>query len=136
MTQVALGSMAAPGIEPRRRTKRRLKGAGWFTYVLLGVTTFLFLLPFYYMIVVGSRTMSEINQVPPPLTPGGNLWHNIRAALEQQNIGKAIVNSLIVSGSQMPGSPPITVHCSSAAVLKNSGSAAPSNWSNRTVPPR
>jgi len=99
MTQIALESMAAPGIEPGRRSKRRLKGAGWLTYALLGVTTFLFLLPFYYMIVVGSRTMSEINQVPPPLTPGGNLWHNIQAALEQQNIGKAIVNSMLVSGS-------------------------------------
>ena len=66
---------------------------------MLALTAFLFLLPFYYMIVVGSRTMSEINQVPPPLTPGGNLWHNIQAALEQQNIGKAIVNSVLVSGS-------------------------------------
>ena len=99
MSQVALASMAAPSAEPGRRTRRRLKGAGWFTYLLLGLTAFLFLLPFYYMIVVGSRTMSEINQVPPPLTPGGNLWHNIQAALEQQNIGKAIVNSVIVSGS-------------------------------------
>jgi cellobiose transport system permease protein len=42
--------------------------------------------------------MSEINQTPPPLTPGGNLWHNIQAALDQQNIGRAIVNSVLVAG--------------------------------------
>lgn len=99
MSQVALASVAAPSAKPGPRTRSRLRGAGWFTYLLLGLTAFLFLLPFYYMIVVGSRTMSEINQVPPPLTPGGNLWRNIQAALEQQNIGKAIVNSVIVSGS-------------------------------------
>ena len=76
-----------------------MKGAGWLTYALLALTAFVFLLPFYYMIVVGSRTMAEINQTPPPLTPGGNLWSNIQNALEQQNIGKAIVNSMLVSGS-------------------------------------
>jgi cellobiose transport system permease protein len=98
MTQLALAPLA-PAAETGRRSRGRLKGAGWPTYALLGLTSFIFLLPFYYMIVVGSRTMSEINQVPPPLTPGGNLWHNIKAALEQQNIGKAIVNSVLVSGS-------------------------------------
>ena len=50
------------------------------------------------MLVGASRTMSEIAQVPPPLTPGNNLWHNIQAALEQQNIGKALINSVVVSG--------------------------------------
>jgi len=99
MTQVALAAVAAPSAGPGRRSRNRLKGAGWLTYAMLGLTAFVFLLPFYYMIVVGSRTMAEINQTPPPLTPGGNLWTNIRAALEQQNIGKAIVNSLLVSGS-------------------------------------
>jgi len=100
MTQVSLASVAAPPpLETSRRRRRAPNGAGWLTYALLAITALLFLLPFYYMIVVGSRTMSEINQTPPPLTPGGNLWHNIQLALEQQNIGKAIVNSMLVSGS-------------------------------------
>jgi cellobiose transport system permease protein len=99
MSQTALAAIAAPVAEPSRRNRGRLKGAGWVTYVLLALTAFVFLLPFYYMIVVASRTMSEINQTPPPLTPGGNLWTNIQTALEQQNIGKAIVNSVLVSGS-------------------------------------
>ena len=59
------------------------------TYGVLTLGALAFLFPFYYMVVVASRTMAEVNQVPPPLTPGGNLLHNIQAALQQQAIGKA-----------------------------------------------
>jgi cellobiose transport system permease protein len=98
-TQVSLAAVAAPPARSGRGRRRGLEGAGWLTYLLLTLTAILFLLPFYYMVVVGSRTMSEINQTPPPLIPGGNLWHNIQAALEQQAIGRAILNSLLVSGT-------------------------------------
>jgi cellobiose transport system permease protein len=96
----APGAGGAPAmlvvIRPRRR--RGTHRAGPLTYLLLALTALIFILPFYYMLVGASRTMSEIAQVPPPLTPGNNLWHNIQAALEQQNIGKALLNSLVVSG--------------------------------------
>jgi cellobiose transport system permease protein len=42
--------------------------------------------------------MSEMHQVPPPITPGPDLWSNIGKAMDQQDIGLALVNSLIVSG--------------------------------------
>lgn len=92
-----------PGVlpgAPRRARRSAASGlrAGPLTYVLLGLTAVLFVLPFYYMVVVASRTMAEVNQVPPPLTPGGNLLHNVQAALQQQNIGKALLNSVVVSG--------------------------------------
>ena len=105
MTTVSMGEATRLGLPiaapPARRRRRRRGGqrGGLFTYLLLGITAVVFLLPFYYMVVVGSRTMAEIARTPPPLTPGNNLWHNIRAALDQQNIGKAIVNSVIVSGA-------------------------------------
>lgn len=88
-----------PLAAPRRSRKRDNHGAGWLTYVVLGVTAFLFVAPFYYMIVAASRPMSEMVQSPPPLTPGPNLWANIQTALDQQNIGLAITNSVIVSGT-------------------------------------
>ncbi|MBD8063742.1 carbohydrate ABC transporter permease [Oceanitalea stevensii] len=88
-----------PLAAPRRSRKRDNHGAGWLTYVVLGVTAFLFIAPFYYMIVAASRPMSEMVQSPPPLTPGPNLVANIQTALDQQNIGLAITNSVIVSGT-------------------------------------
>ncbi|WP_413450900.1 carbohydrate ABC transporter permease [Georgenia phoenicis] len=88
-----------PLAAPARRRKRGSHSAGWLTYAVLGVTAFLFVAPFYYMIVAASRPMSEMVQSPPPLTPGPNLWSNIQTALDQQNIGLAITNSVIVSGT-------------------------------------
>jgi cellobiose transport system permease protein len=90
---------APPLLTVRRRRRRRgQQQAGPVTYLLLGITALIFVLPFYYMLVVASRTMAEAAQVPPPLTPGNNLWHNIQQATEQVAIGKALINSTIVSG--------------------------------------
>jgi cellobiose transport system permease protein len=71
--------------------------AGWLTYGLLGLTALVFIAPFYYMIVAASRPMAEMNQSPPPITPGPLLWGNAVKAVEQQNIGLALGNSFIVS---------------------------------------
>jgi cellobiose transport system permease protein len=83
---------------PARRRLRRTDSAGPLTYVLLTLTTLVFVAPFYYMIVAASRPMAEMNRTPPPLLPGPDLWSNIVKALESQDIGKALVNSVIVSG--------------------------------------
>lgn len=83
---------------PARGRLRRNDSAGPLAYVLLGVTAFVFLVPFYYMIVAASRPMAEMNRTPPPLTPGPDLWSNIAKAVESQDIGLALLNSTIVSG--------------------------------------
>jgi cellobiose transport system permease protein len=72
--------------------------AGWLTYGILGLTAFVFVVPFYYMIVAASRPMSEMNQSPPPIIPGPLLWSNIVKAVQQQSIGLALANSFIVAG--------------------------------------
>ena len=86
-------------VRPRARRSEVANRAGPLTYVMLMLTTALFVMPFYYMIVAGSRPMSEMAQSPPPLTPGPDLWSNIQKALDQQSIGLAIMNSLIVSSA-------------------------------------
>jgi cellobiose transport system permease protein len=73
--------------------------AGRGTHVALTAAALVFVLPFYYLIVAASRPMAEMAQTPPPLTPGPLLLHNVTTALGQQNIGLALVNSLIVSGT-------------------------------------
>lgn len=86
---------------PSRAATRawRQDSAGRWAYGMLAVTAFVFIVPFYYMIVAASRPMAEMNQTPPPMLPGPDLWSNIVKAVQEQNIGLALVNSLIVSGT-------------------------------------
>jgi cellobiose transport system permease protein len=72
---------------------------GPLTYLILIVTTAIAIFPLYWTWVAASRTNPEIVQSPPPLTPGGNLFSNIGEALDQVDMFKALLNSLIVSGS-------------------------------------
>jgi cellobiose transport system permease protein len=85
----------------RRRTREGggQDRAGWLTYTTLGVTAVLFLAPFYYMVVAASRPMAEMNTFPPPLLPGDDLVTNVATAIDQQNIGLALWNSFVVSGT-------------------------------------
>jgi cellobiose transport system permease protein len=98
-TTVRESALAAPlPSSGRKRRYRAPDAAGPLTYVLLVVTAFIFIVPFYYMVVAASRPMAEMNQSPPPFLPGPHLWQNITTAVQQQAIGLSIVNSLIVSG--------------------------------------
>jgi cellobiose transport system permease protein len=72
---------------------------GPITYAILAVVVIVSVFPFYWTIVAASRSNADIAQVPPPLLPGANLAKNMGHALNQVNMGKAILNSAIVSGS-------------------------------------
>ena len=78
--------------------RRAPNAADPLTYLTLGGTALLFVAPFCYMLVAASRPMAEMNQWPPPLLPGDDLWFNVATAVEQQSIGLALWNSLVVSG--------------------------------------
>jgi cellobiose transport system permease protein len=102
VTVVDERTAAAPAAPPRPVRPTRDSGggndrAGWLTYTILGVTTFVFIAPFYYMLVAASRPMAEMNVFPPPLLPGDDLFTNIATAIQQQNIGLALWNSFVVS---------------------------------------
>jgi cellobiose transport system permease protein len=73
--------------------------ARWPTYVILGFVAVVSLFPMYYTLVMATRTNSEINEVPPPVLPGGRLVQNIKAAYGLIDLTKAMINSVIVSGS-------------------------------------
>ncbi len=92
---------ASVGVTPPPRRSRgttSYDSAGWVTYTALVLTGIVFIAPFYYMIVAASRPMAEMNQSPPPILPGPDLWSNVVKAVQQQDIGLALVNSFIVSG--------------------------------------
>ncbi|MEV0783386.1 carbohydrate ABC transporter permease [Streptomyces sp. NPDC050423] len=76
---------------------QQLKG-GPFAYIALTVVGIGSLLPLYWTLVAASHTQDEVLATTPPFLPGGRLFHNLEAAWEQAHLGKAIVNSFIVSG--------------------------------------
>jgi cellobiose transport system permease protein len=88
--------------QARRRLGRLSVGeqrGGPLTYAVLVLTTILAILPLYWTVVAASRTNADIAKTPPPFTPGGNLFSNIREALSQVDMAKALLNSVVVSGS-------------------------------------
>ncbi|SDY45513.1 cellobiose transport system permease protein [Micromonospora pattaloongensis] len=89
-----------PAPQSRHSSERLWKGTPltWFGLVL-GVILSLF--PFYWMIVVASRSNDAANAWPPPFLPGGNLGENIGRVLSNTdaNIVKGLLNSVLVSGT-------------------------------------
>jgi cellobiose transport system permease protein len=101
----------APAAARRRRSGRKVTSAGPLTYVLLALSALVSIFPLYWTLVAGSHTNHEIAETPPPFLPDASIFTNIRLALEQAPIGKAIINSVIVSGAITVG----TVLCCTLA---------------------
>ncbi|MFI6328253.1 carbohydrate ABC transporter permease [Micromonospora chersina] len=79
----------------------RLWSAGRLTYLALGLTALMSVFPIYWMFVVASRTSDAMGQVPPPLTPGGNLGANIARLFDNTDAYflTGLINSAIVAGT-------------------------------------
>jgi cellobiose transport system permease protein len=103
----AIASSATTAARPTTRRGRKRAGrhltAGWITYTILAIVLILSVFPFLWTIIAASTSNTEINQVPPNLVPGPNLLKNFHAALTNVNMGKALLNSTIVSGSVAAG---------------------------------
>jgi cellobiose transport system permease protein len=106
MTSNALESTAAnPSValtaKPRRTRGRAGKQltAGAGTYIILSLVTIVAAFPLYYTLIIASHTNHQMAQTPPPFLPNASVFHNIRLALHEQPLFKAIVNTVIVAGS-------------------------------------
>jgi cellobiose transport system permease protein len=79
----------------------RIWSAGRLTYAALALTALLSIFPIYWMFVVASRTSDAMGEVPPPVTPGGNLGANIARlfANTDAHFLTGLVNSTIVAVS-------------------------------------
>ncbi|GAA2773369.1 carbohydrate ABC transporter permease [Streptomyces showdoensis] len=84
---------------------------GPVTYAVLVLAVLVSSFPFYWTVVAASRSNADLAKVPPSLLPGPNLIPNFEAVLEEADIGKALLNSLVVSGSITVG----TVLCCTLA---------------------
>jgi cellobiose transport system permease protein len=51
-------------------------------YVALVLAVLFSIYPFYYMVVIATRSLDSINDVPPPVTPGGSFGDNFDRVLD------------------------------------------------------
>ncbi|HEX2771040.1 MAG TPA: carbohydrate ABC transporter permease [Micromonosporaceae bacterium] len=78
---------------------RRLWQASPLTYVALVLAVLLSIYPFYYLVVIATRSLDAVNQVPPPATPGNSFGPNFQRVLDNDaaNFLTGLTNSVIVS---------------------------------------
>ena len=85
----------------RRHLSRRFHRAGPATYVFLILFAAGSLFPLYWSLVVASHDNSAVAAYPPVLTPGHQLWHNIRRLFDSGEVNvsfwTALINSAIVA---------------------------------------
>jgi len=72
-------------------------------YALLILLSAWMLLPFYWMISASLMTSTEIIQMPPPLVPAVPQFQNYARVTEVVNLGRAYLNSLVVTALSVLG---------------------------------
>jgi cellobiose transport system permease protein len=89
----------APDRKESQRKARFYDRPGWLTYALLGLFFVVAVIPLWWSFVMGSRQASDINAVPPVLIPGPNFFTNMMKVFATVDFGKALINSVIISGT-------------------------------------
>ncbi|WP_425558666.1 carbohydrate ABC transporter permease [Catenulispora subtropica] len=98
------GSPRSPSGHRRRfRSKAHGSRAGWPTYLILAAVVIVSAFPFYWTFVAASTSNAAINRTPPNLVPGHHFMANVRAALANVPLARAIVNSALVSAAVAAG---------------------------------
>lgn len=88
-----------------------VRRGGRLSYAVLACAVLVSAFPLYWTLVAASRSNAELARPVPSLLPGPRLLANLQAVLEEADIGKALLNSLIVSSAITVG----TVLCSTLA---------------------
>ncbi|MCN9239319.1 carbohydrate ABC transporter permease [Streptomyces sp. RY43-2] len=89
---------------PRRvgRSKASRAGgqlhAGPLTYVVLVLFAVGSLFPLVWSAIAASRDNNRLAQTPPPFWFGANLFHNLKIAWSDANLGEAFFNTTVVAG--------------------------------------
>jgi cellobiose transport system permease protein len=81
------------------KATKRPWDAGPVTYIALTILALISLFPFYWMIVISTRTNDAIADVPPPLLPGGRFATNVAHLFDnyEAHFAQGLINSAIVS---------------------------------------
>ncbi|MQA07065.1 MAG: ABC transporter permease subunit [Pseudonocardiaceae bacterium] len=93
---------ARPASTTRRsRARRRWQNAG--LYVAMVVVVALFAFPLLWVFSLSLRTPQEVVATPPPLLPSELRWENYGHVLATSDIGRYLLNSLIVVAGSVAG---------------------------------
>jgi cellobiose transport system permease protein len=98
-----MAAVAVPQAQSRRRrfVARRFRRAGPLTYLVLILVALGSLFPLYWSLVVASHDNSAVSSYPPVLTPGSQLWTNIKRVFNSGevnvNFWTALLNTTIVA---------------------------------------
>ncbi|GGT09292.1 carbohydrate ABC transporter permease [Streptomyces toxytricini] len=106
----ARGGSRGAARRARSGAGRTMQG-GRLTHAVLVLAVLVSAFPLYWTVVAASRSNADLARVPPSLLPGPHLMRNFEAVVREADIGRALVNSFIVSGSITVG----TVLCSTLA---------------------
>jgi multiple sugar transport system permease protein len=80
--------------EPLSTTRRR---TAWLRYLVLAITLFLIIFPFYWMVVTSFKFPVEIAAIPPTLWPHHFTLSNYVQDFIHYTFGRYVINSLIVA---------------------------------------
>lgn len=90
------------GLDPNQARQdqqlvRRTLAGRLITHLCLIVGVVLSIFPFYWLVVMSTRTTADIFGYPPKLTFGPELMTNVRTVLENVDLMSAFINTLFVS---------------------------------------
>jgi multiple sugar transport system permease protein len=72
-------------------------------YFILVLASAWMLLPFFWMFSASLMTSKEVSRLPPPLLPAQPQWHNYVDVAQVVPLGRAYVNSLLVTSLTVVG---------------------------------
>src|SRR6478736_999654 len=96
LTEPQRAAVATPIPKRRRRLGHVFSGSIAPRIVLLA-GAFLFIIPFYWMVVSALKSNHELTQFPPSLIPGEWVWQNFVDAVNYIPFGLYAINSVIIT---------------------------------------
>ena len=88
---------AAPAIAKKRPRPLHVLRASVAPRIILIAAAFLFIIPFYWMVVTALKDNQELTKFPPTIIPGNWVWQNFVDAVNYIPFGLYALNSVVIT---------------------------------------